>query len=253
MKPDYAIPPLRAAILAQVFGALIALGLVALLYRGLFAMPLAVAGIQGLCAAFVSRKLEAPWWWLPIHLAFMPLVVLARGLDVAPGWYLGAFAILLLVFWRTDRSRVPLFLSSKATAVAVAELIPPGSCRVADLGCGNGALLRRLALERPDCSFVGVEHAPLPWLWARLTALGTSNCRIEHGDFWQLPLTDFDVVYAFLSPAPMPRLWAKARAEMRPGSLLVSNSFDIPDSVPDRVIEVGDRRRTRLFCHRPAG
>lgn len=253
MTTEYVIPPLRAAILAQVFGALIALGLVALLYRKLFALPLAVACLQGICAAFASHKLEAPAWWLPIHLVFMPLVVLASGLDLHPAWYLGAFVLLFLVFWRTHSSRVPLFLSNRATALAVADLIPPEPCRVVDLGCGTGALIRRLSRRRPDCSFVGIEHAPLPWLWGRLSTVGMGNCRIEYGDFWRLSLADYRVAYAFLSPAPMPRLWAKARTEMRPGAWLISNGFEIPGASPDQVSEVGDRRGTRLLSYRPGG
>jgi hypothetical protein len=32
-------------------------------------------------------------------------------------------------------------------------------------------------------------------------------------------------VYAFLSPVPMAEVWRKASTELRPGALLVSNSF----------------------------
>jgi hypothetical protein len=59
-----------------------------------------------------------------------------------------------------------------------------------------------------------------------------------------------DIVYAFLSPRVMPRLWQKAQAEMRPGTLLVSSSFPVPDAIPEQVIDVPDRRGTRLFCYR---
>jgi hypothetical protein len=248
-----AIPPLRAALVAQVLGGLTAVGLVALFHPKLFQTPLAVAGVQALCAAFTSRKLDAPPWWLPIHLAFMPLAVLVSGLAIQPGWYLAAFALLLLVFWRTDRSRVPLYLSNGKTAVALAGLLPAQPARVIDLGCGNGALLRKLARLRPDCQFLGIEHAPLPWLWARLSCLGRANCRIRYGDFWQQSLRDFDLVYAFLSPIPMARLWAKAGAEMQVGALLVSNSFAIPGVAPETTLQVADRRATRLFCFRPGG
>jgi hypothetical protein len=36
---------------------------------------------------------------------------------------------------------------------------------------------------------------------------------------------------------------------MRPGALLVSNSFPIPEATPQQVIEVPDRRRTQLYCY----
>jgi hypothetical protein len=49
------------------------------------------------------------------------------------------------------------------------------------------------------------------------------------------PLAGQDVVYAFLSPAPMKQLWAKAQAEMTPGSLFVSNSFPVPGASRPRL------------------
>lgn len=252
MASDPTLPPLRAALIAQIFGALIAVGLIALLYPPLLDSPLAVAVGQGLCAAYSSRKLGAPPWWHAIHLVFMPLAVLASRQAIAPGWYLAAFLLLLAIYWRVAQSRVPLYLSNRATAAAVAATIPSGTRQVVDLGCGNGVFLRRLARLRPDCGFVGIEYAPLPWLWSRLTCAGVANCRVVRGDFWSWQLADYDLVYAFLSPVPMARLWSKASAEMKDGSLLVTNTFAIPGQAPDSVIQVDDRRATVLHCYRIA-
>jgi len=241
----------RSAILAQVLGSLVAAALIELAWPRLWSQPLAVALIQGSCAALASYKLEAPPWWLAIHLAFAPLVVMASALSIAPLWYLAAFILLLLTFWRTDKGRVPLYLSNAATATAVADLLPPHPCHVADLGCGNGGFLRRLALVRPDCEFLGIEHAPLPWLWACLSTFRLPNVHIRYGDFWSLQLGLFDLVYAFLSPAPMPQLWEKAQGSMREDAVLVSNSFAIPAVEPLKIIDVPDRRATRLYLYRP--
>jgi hypothetical protein len=55
-------------------------------------------------------------------------------------------------------------------------------------------------------------------------------------------LSDYDVVFAFLSPAAMPALWRKASAEMRPGTLLLSYEFSIPGTTPhiiDHPVENG--------------
>ena len=38
------------------------------------------------------------WWWRLIHLLFAPLLWTASQLAIAPGWYLLAFLLLLLVF-----------------------------------------------------------------------------------------------------------------------------------------------------------
>jgi hypothetical protein len=248
--------PLRTALLAQLGGAATVLLLVLLVGRlssvDLLRIPLILALLQGAVAAMISLKQRMPLWWVPIHLVFVPLAVVVRRAEIAPGWFLAGFVLLFLVFWRTDKSRVPLYLSNAQTAVALGRLLPRTPCRVLDIGCGDGGLLRRLAKARPDCEFVGIEHAPLPWLLARLRCLGLANARVRHGDFWREPLAGYDLVYAFLSPAPMPRLWVKARAEMGPGARLVSNSFAVPDVDAEQTVAVRDRRATLLHIYRPA-
>lgn len=243
--------PLRQALISQLLGAILAFGLTWLAFPTLAAKPFSLAALQGLCAALASQLLRGPAWWLPIHLVFMPLVVLARELEL-PSWvWLACFALLLLTFWRTDRSRVPLYLTNASTVKALAGLLPAEPVAVIDLGCGDGGLLHRLAGMRPDCRFVGFEHAPLPWVWAWIRCRHQPNVEIRHGDFWAHPLGNYALVYAFLSPAPMPRLWLRAKAAMKPGALLVSNSFVVPGIAPEKVVEVADSRQTRLYCYRP--
>ncbi len=48
----------------------------------------------------------------------------------------------------------------------------------------------------------------------------------------------------------MTRLWEKARNEMPPGSLLISNSFPIEDVEATEIIDVDDTRRSKLYCYR---
>lgn len=243
---------LRSAVLAQLLGAVVAFALIRLAYPKLLTLPLAAAAVQGICAALASYKLGTPKWWLPIHVCFLPAALWLAQAGIPPLWYLAAFALLLATYWRTDRSRVPLYLSNAPTARAVAVLLPPAPAACIDLGCGEGGLLRRLARARPDCRFVGVEHAPLPWLWARISCATLANVSIHYGDFWGRPLAAYDVVYAFLSPVPMPRLMEKAQAEMRPGTLLIANSFAVPGATPARIVAVDDRRGTQLYCYRVA-
>lgn len=232
--------------------ALLVIGLARFSTVDFLQIPFLLALLQGGIAAMISLRLRAPTWWQPIHLAFMPLVVAVQRLDIAPGWFLAAFVLLLLIFWRTDKSRVPLYLTNTATADALLKLLPATPCRVLDLGCGDGSLLRRLATARPDCRFIGIEHAPLTWLLARLRSLGRPNLTVRRADFWNEPLQAYDVVYAFLSPAPMLELWSKTCAEMAPGSLLVSNSFEVPGIEAEATVAVADRRNTRLFLYHPA-
>lgn len=245
---------LRAALLAQM-GGVIAVGLLVIALQrhvtvNLQPIWLILAMLQGGIAALIAYRQGAPRWWLFIHMGFFPLVAVVHRLDIPPGWFLAGFVLLLLLFWRTDKSRVPLYLTNRTTAENLLKLLPDHPCRVVDIGCGDGRLLQHLARGRPDCDFTGIEHAPLPWLLARLRTLGLPNVQLQYGDLWQESFASYDVVYAFLSPTPMPRLWAKARAELADGALLISNSFDIPGQTADQVKQVGDRRRTQLYCYR---
>ena len=238
---------------AQVLGAAVMAALVstqALTVHSLLTFAL----LQGLCAAVFSMALRGARWWLPIHLVFLPGVVLVSGLHLASGWFLAAFLILMLIYWSTFLSRVPLYLSSAATAQALLELIPvDAGWRVADAGCGTGSLLARLARSRPASHFVGVEIAPLPWLMAWLRMRQRTNAQVCRTSFWQWSFAGQDMVYVFLSPVPMARIWEKACAEMAPGTMLVSNSFAIPQVSPERIIQVPDRRQTCLYLYRVGG
>ena len=106
-----------------------------------------------------------------------------------------------------------------------------------------------LADHFPDSHFTGVEHAPLAWLVGRYFCIGRPNIHWRWEDMWQVKLDDFDVVYAFLSPVPMPRLWEKIQAEMQPGSLFISNSFPVPGAAPDRIIDVDCTPSRPLYCY----
>ncbi len=206
--------------------------------------------MQGGFAAAAAGAMHAAKWWLPMHLLFAPALVLASRVEVAPAWFLAGFVALALIYWSSFRTQVPLFLTNPSTAQALLALLPADRpAAVIDLGCGTGRLLRHMARRRPDCRFVGIENAPLPCLIAWIGSRGLTNCRILRGNFWRHALTQYDVAYAFLSPVPMPRLWQKARSEMRGGAMLISNSFAVPEVTPTRVVDVADRRRTRLFCY----
>jgi hypothetical protein len=251
--PGASIYPLHRALLAQLGGLIPSLLLARLLLQTASdpTQPLLLlALLQGALAAIIARLQSAPSWWIGIHLCFLPLAIIATGWQLAPGWYLAGFLLLLAIFWRTDRSRVPLYLSNRTTGVALLGLIPGAPSRFIDLGCGSGGLIRQLALARPDCQFVGIEHAPLPWLIARMITAHLPNVEIRRNDFWQESLRDYTVIYAFLSPAPMARLREKAWNEMPGHAILISNSFDIPDVTPTQIVTVGDSRATRLLIYR---
>lgn len=246
--PAVFMPPALKALLAQITGWLLAL---AIARTGQLAAGLwPLVAVQALGAAATAAALRSARWWVPIHLAFTPLAVAARGLGLAPVWYLGAFLGLALIYWTSFRTQVPLYLSNRRTAAAIARLLPAAPARVLDIGAGTGSLLRNLARQRPDCSFRGVELAPGPWLAGKLLTASLPQVEWRRSDLFSISWTDYDFVYAFLSPVPMAAVWQKALVEMPPGGLLLSNSFPVPDREADLIVNVDDRRATRLFGYR---
>jgi hypothetical protein len=236
------LPPALAALTAHLPALAVGLALVA---AGV-SLTAAVIGV-GICAALVAWLWRLPPWWRLINLLFVPSLGLAQGAAIAPGWYLAAFALLALTSLGAVRTRVPLYLSSPQAALALAQRLPPNACFM-DLGCGLGGPLARLARLRPDLRLCGVEAAPLNWLIARLRLGKRASIRL--GTLWDVDLSRCNAAYAYLSPAPMPRLWDKVRAEMKPGSLFISNSFSIPGVPPAETVELHDRSHARLLIWR---
>jgi hypothetical protein len=208
--------------------------------------------VAATCAVAFSALLGLAPWWLAINALFLPVLSWGVALQMSPLWALGALVALMLVYGRIWKSRVPLFFSSGRAQDALAELLPAGEHAFLDVGCGDGRVLARLAAAHPDYRFEGIEQALVPWLLARIRCwAGKIECRIRRGNLWKLHLGAYDIVYAYLSPAVMPEFWAKARQEMRPGSLLVS-AFEIPGLKPNRSVQIDDAMRTRLNVWRVA-
>ncbi|MGE6687163.1 class I SAM-dependent methyltransferase [Stutzerimonas stutzeri] len=249
--------PILRALLAQLLALLVVwlllLGLVGVL--GVRPGLILVAVAQGCLAALIGARLGLSAWWLVINLMFVPGLVLLRDFDV-PGWLpLGAFMLLLLLNWNAFTERVPLYLTGREAERELRERLAmlPRDFRYIDLGSGLAGTLSRLAREFPSAQFVGVETAPLPFVLSWLRCLTRRNCHIRLISLWRVDLGEYDVVYCFLSPAPMAALWEKAQAEMRSGALLISNSFEVPGVEPAEVLHLDDWRGSRLLIWCPGG
>lgn len=253
--------PAVRALLLQILAFPLTLGAVWLLARaGLFpssAMQswLGVALVQGAWAALLAWRAGLASWWRAIQFLFPPILLLARqgadALALPPVAFLAVFLFLLLVYWSTFRTQVPYYPSGRRVWDEVARQLPPDRpLRIVDIGSGLGGLVLDLARRRPDCELSGIELAPLPWLASSLRARATgSRARFLRGDYESLNFGNYDVVFAYLSPAAMGGLWRKAEAEMRPGSVLVSYEFDIVEREPDRRIVTTDSSKILHIWH----
>jgi hypothetical protein len=199
--------------------------------------------LQGATAAVITGWRKLALWWVFIQFLFPIALVAVPMLHLPPIAFLIGFVFLLCLYWTTFQTQVPFFPSGPATWNTVAELLPQDrSLHFVDVGSGLGGLILNLAEQRPDSSFAGIEVAPLPWLVSSIRArLGRSRGRFTRGNYDHVHFKDYDVVFAYLSPAAMPDLWKKARAEMRPGTLLLSYEFAIPYVAPNTISSIDAR------------
>jgi len=245
------LPPSVAALLLQCAAFIVTRLIVEI--TGLSSSLLQLAWLCGLIAALLSYVSGLAIWWLLIQLLFAPALILVMAIQLPPGLFLGAFLLLLFVYWSTYRTQVPLYLSSKKVWHALENLLPAqisgSGFQFVDLGSGLGGVLTYLAKARPDGNFIGVEAAPLPfiWSWLRIRLGRLNNSRVQWGSLWECDLSGYDVVFAYLSPVPMEKLWDKARAEMRPGTVFISSTFTVPDQIPQQTVQLDDLHNSTLL------
>jgi hypothetical protein len=242
------LPPAIIALLLQTF----AFMFVTLVVRSfqLQLAPIVFVLLCGLLAATFSHLAKQARWWLYIQSTFLPLILLVYSLDIPPALFLAAFLIMLLVYWSAFRTQVPLYLSSNKVWQALETQLPSDRpFTFIDLGSGIGGVLTHLSRTHQQGHFHGVEYAPLPfaWSWLRIKLGKHRNCSAQWGSMWDSDLSQYDVVFAYLSPVPMERLWHKARAEMKSGSLFISNTFAVPDHPPQSTLTVDDLHTSTLF------
>ena len=111
------------------------------------------------------------------------------------------------------------------------ELSPDASLRIVDPGCGSGALVRRLAKAFPRSIVTGLELSVLPFYQAvflkKLSPI--KNAIFKREDFFAYDYTQADVVVMFLPLPILEKLAPLLKKQMKSGSYVVSNVFEMPE------------------------
>ena len=120
---------------------------------------------------------------------------------------------------------------------------------VYDLGSGDGRMVITAASEY-GARGVGIEIDPRLVERARANAQDAGVAgRVEfrQGDMYAADVSPATVVTLFLHPEPNLKLRPKLRADLRPGSRVVSYIWDMGDWKPDEERRVDQRRRIYLW------
>ncbi|MCB0338032.1 MAG: class I SAM-dependent methyltransferase [Bdellovibrionales bacterium] len=250
-SPSATLRFIGASLLSQICGLSLAIFLRAELLPETFLATLLAHCLQALAAYLVARLLRVPKSWQIFNLLLVPGAFLVIASNVDSLTLLAILLLLFLIYLPTFWTRVPYYPTSIQMYDAILTVLPNDKTfTFIDLGCGFGHMLEYLAKNRPKGKFIGVEIGILPYLVskARFLLQPKLDTIIKLRSFWNLRFTDYDFVYAFLAPGPMPRLWGKVKDEMKPNSVFLVNSFSV-DAPANNVISVNDKRKTKLYCY----
>jgi hypothetical protein len=184
----------------------------------------------GLMAGVMSYMIHLPVWWQRINSCFAFTILIFYSLHL-PGWmYLIAFIAMIGLYWNTLITRVPYYPSNQLVWEAVAKLLPDQQpCRVLEIGSGLGGFSRYISKHHAQVQCLGLETAPIPWIASvLLSKLERANCSFKRKNYENEDFSQYDLIFAFLSPAAMPSLYAKALEELPPQAQIISYMFTWP-------------------------
>jgi SAM-dependent methyltransferase len=113
---------------------------------------------------------------------------------------------------------------------------------VYDLGCGDGRIVIAAARDF-GARGVGIDINPVRISEAKENArkAGVENLvRFEENDLFQAEIREATVVTLFLLPQINLKLRPRLLQELKPGTRVVSNTFDMGDWKPEKEATVGD-------------
>jgi len=199
---------------------------------------------QGIFAYFLSAQFKMAHWWRYIHLVFPLAIWVALELQIPTGYFLAGFILTGALFWSVFLTQVPFYPSRPEVWTAVSELLPGKKLRILEIGSGMGNFAIRIAQLRPESQVEGIEIAPLPWFISIIQAkFLASRARFHLGNYKKVNFANYDLIFAYLSPAAMPELWDKALLEMNSESLLISHEFPVPNVQESQKMDFSSDKR----------
>ena len=140
------------------------------------------------------------------------------------------FAIYLVYYIVAFLSGAPFVPTTEATARSMITLahLKPG-VTVYDLGSGDGRLL--LLAAQKGAKAIGIEINLILVIFTRVRFLFSPYRKlvsVRWQSFWKADMGNADVVFIYLLPLRMGRLEKLLIQKLKPGTIIVSNSFIFP-------------------------
>jgi len=158
---------------------------------------------------------------------------------------------LSIVLWTLRNGISPMPTSEKVKHKVLSLITPETQGTIVDLGSGWGNMAMHIAKLFPHCHVVGYETSMIPYYFSRLWAFfdRTPNLKFVRRNFFKMPLSQVSLVYCYLYPGAMKQLVSKFNEELSPGTIVISNTFSLPEWEAVKILEVKDLYNTRVYVY----
>lgn len=108
-----------------------------------------------------------------------------------------------------------------------------------DLGCGTGKVIVAVKKRFPAMEVLGYESWLTQFLLAKMMIfLSGVRVKVFYRDLFRADLSKADVVFCYLFSHLMPTLEKKFEKELKSGTLVISNTFPLPNWKPIQIISL---------------
>lgn len=136
------------------------------------------------------------------------------------------------------KTGVPYVSSGKEGYDEIFRKIPALSqLTVYDLGCGNGEFLFEAA-DRGAKKCIGYELSFFPFFSAMARSIfrGRGIVNIYWCDFMKVDLREADIIYLYLVPKAINKVYQKIIQEVSSGTIVITKGSQLPNCAPDDKI-----------------
>ncbi|MFH1822381.1 MAG: class I SAM-dependent methyltransferase [Patescibacteria group bacterium] len=157
--------------------------------------------------------------------------------------FLFPLGYLLYIIILYKKTKVPYVVTPKKYIPIILEnlKVKPETI-IFDLGCGKGSFLFAASRLKPK-KLVGYELSPLHAWYARIkNKLLGKKIEIYRKDFFTADISQADIIYLFLVPAMVEKIWKKIKKEAKVGTQVVILSDKLSGVECEKIIKTNPKK-----------
>ncbi|RLC39064.1 hypothetical protein DRH27_00665 [Candidatus Falkowbacteria bacterium] len=119
---------------------------------------------------------------------------------------------------------------------------------VYELGCGKAGFLRVMRRHYPKNKLVGIEYLYTPYFISRIQNSFLKNkLIIKRENIFKADIGKADFIYCYLNILAMKKLSPKFARECKPGCLVISFQFLIPEKDAQKILKVSKNEKVYFY------